>query len=117
MVTPTLESPCDIPLSPYFSAPERSTSVLQSLLFADMVGTAKNDVGPLPNIAATSAAPVATLRAAITSDENAPGLLLRVYEDLRDRIAQSRQTTYLEVAATVTSNLSTKSVRPNRDSG
>ena len=54
-----------------------------------------------------SAAPVATLRAAIASDENAPGLLLRVYEDLRDRIAQNRQTTYSEVAATVTSDLST----------
>ena len=50
---------------------------------------------------------MATLLAAIASDENAPGLLLRVYEDLRDRIARSRQTTYTEVAATVTSGLST----------
>ena len=64
-------------------------------------------MAPLATTAATSAAPVATLRSAIASDENAPGLLLRVYEDLRDRIAQSPQTTYLEVAATVTSDLST----------
>ena len=63
---------------------------------------------PLASIAATSAAPVATLRSVTASDENAPGLLLFLYEDLRDRIAQSRQTTYWEVAATVTSDLSTK---------
>ena len=107
MVTPTLESPRDSPLSPEFSPPDRPTSVRQSLRFADKVETATNDVGPLASIAATSAAPVATLRSAIASDENAPGLLLRVYEDLRDRIAQSRQTTYSEVAATVTSDLST----------
>ena len=107
MVTPTSESPRDSPLSPEFSPPERLTSVRQSLRFADMVETAKNDVGPLASIAATSAAPVATLRAAIASDKNAPGLLLRVYEDLRDRIAQSRQTTYSEVTAAVTSDLST----------
>ena len=72
-----------------------------------MVETATNDVGPLASIATTSAAPVVTLRAVIASDENAPGLLLHVYEDLRDLIAQSRQTMYLEVAATVTSDLST----------
>ena len=107
MVNPTLESPRGSPLSPEFSPPERPTSVRQSLHFADMFETATNDLGPLANIAATSAAPVATLRSAIASDENAPGLLLRVYEDLRDRIAQSRQTTYSEVAATVTSDLST----------
>ena len=73
-----------------------------------MVKTATNDEGSLASIAANSAAPVATMLAAIASDENAPGLLLRVYEDLRDRIAQSRQTTYSEVAATVTSDLSIK---------
>ena len=72
-----------------------------------MVETATNDVGPLASIAATSAAPVATLRSAIARDEKPPGLLLRVYEDLRDRIAQGRQTTYSEVAATMTSDLST----------
>ena len=107
MVTPTLESPRESPLSPEFSPPDRRTSVRQSLRFADMVETATNDVGTLASIAATSAAPVATLRSAIASDENAPGLLLRVYEDLRDRIAQRRQRTYSEVAATVTSDLST----------
>ena len=107
MVSPTFEFPRDSPLSPEFSQPERPASVRQSLRFADMVETATNDVGLLASIAATSAAPVATLRAAIASDENAPGLLLRVYEDLRDRITQSRQTTYSEVAATVTSDLST----------
>ena len=80
----------------------------QSLRFADMVERETNDVGPLASIEATSAAPVATLRSAIASDENAPGLLLHVCEDLRDRIAQSRQTTYSEVAATVTSDLSTR---------
>ena len=107
MVTPTLESPRDSPLSPEFSPPERATSVRQSLRFVAMVETATNDVGPLTSIAATSAAPAATLRSAIASDGNAPGLLLRVYEDLRDRIAQSRQTKYSEVAATVTTDLST----------
>ena len=50
---------------------------------------------------------MATLRTAIASDKNAPGLLLRVYEDLRDRIAQSRKTTYSEFTAMVTSDLST----------
>ena len=107
MVTPTLESRRDSSLSPEFSPPDRPTSVRQSLRFADMVETATNDVGPLSSIAATSTAPVATLHSANASDENAPGLLLCVYEDLRDRIAQSRQTTYSEVAATVTSDLST----------
>ena len=63
-------------------------------------------MGPLASIAANSAAPVETLRSAIASDENAPGLLLRVYDGLRDRIAQRRQTTYSEVAATVTRDLS-----------
>ena len=89
MVTPTLESTRDIPLNPEFSPPERPTSVRQSLRLADMVETATSDVGPLASIAATSAAPEATLRAAIASDENSPGLLLRVYEDPPDRIAQS----------------------------
>ena len=107
IVTPTLELPRDSPLSPEFSPPDRPTSVLQSLRFADMVETATNDVDPLASIAATSAAPVATLRLAIASDEDAPGMLLRVYEDLRDRIAQRGQTTYWEFAATVTSDLST----------
>ena len=107
MVTPTLESPRDCPLSPEFSPPDRPTSVRQSLHFADMVETATNDVGSLASIAPTSAAPVATLCAAIATDENAPGLFLRVYEELRDRIAQSRQTMYSEVAATETSELST----------
>ena len=107
MVTPTFKSPRGSPLSPEFSPPERPTSVRQPLRFADMVETATDDVGPLASMAATSAAPVATLRAAIASDENAPGLLLRVYEDLLDRIAQSRLRTYSEVAATVTSDLST----------
>ena len=107
MVTPTSESPRDSPLSPKFSPPDRPTSVRQSLRFADMFETATNDVGPLASIAATSAAPRETLRSAIASDENAPGLFLRVYEDLRDGIAQSRQTTYSEVAATVTTDLST----------
>ena len=107
MVTPTLESPRDSSLSPEFSPPDRPTSVRQSLRFADLVITATNDVGPLASIAATSAAPVATLRSAIASDDYARGMLLLVYEDLRDRIAQSRQTTYSEVAATVTSDLST----------
>ena len=107
MVTPTLESPRDSPLSPEFPPPDRPTSVRQSLRFPDMVETATNDLGPLATIAVTSAAPVATLRSAIGSGENAPGLLLRVYEDLRDRIAQSRQMPYSEVAATVTSDLST----------
>ena len=73
-----------------------------------MVETATNEVGLLASIAATSAAPVETLHAVTASDENATGLLLRVYEDLHDRIAQSRQTTYSEVAATVTSDLSAK---------
>ena len=72
-----------------------------------MVEAATNDVGPLATIAATIAAPVTTLRAAIASDENAPGLLLRVYEYLRDRIAQSRQTKYSEVADTGTCDRST----------
>ena len=107
MVTPTLEFPRDSPLSPEFSLPDRPTSVLQSLRFADMVEIATNDVGPFASTAATSAAPVATLRSAIASDEDAPGLLLRVYEDLRDRIAQRGQATYPEFAATVTSDLST----------
>ena len=107
MVSPTLKSPRDSPLSPEFSPPDLPASVRQSLRFANMVETATNDVGPLASIAATSAAPAATLRSAIASDENAPGLLLRVYEDLRDRIAQSRQTTYSEVAPTVTNDLST----------
>ena len=70
-----------------------------------MVETATNDLGPLAIIAANSAAPGATLRSAIASDENGPCLLLRVYEDLCDRIAQSRQTTYSEVAVTVTCDL------------
>ena len=83
------------------------TSVRQSLRFADMVETATNDVGPLASIAATCDAPVTALRAATASDENVPGLLLRVYEDFCDRIALSRQTTYSEVEATVTSDLST----------
>ena len=78
MVTPTLESPRDSPLSPEFSPPERPTSVRQSLRFADMIETATNDVGSLARIAATSAAPVAKLRSAIASDEKAQGLLLRV---------------------------------------
>ena len=73
-----------------------------------MVETATNDVGPSASIAANSAAPVATLRAAIASDEKALGLFLRVYEDLRDRIAQTRQKTYSEITATVISDLSTK---------
>ena len=107
LVVPTLESPRDGPLIPDFSPPNRPTSVRQSLRFADMGETATNDVGHPASIAATSAAPVAILRSAIASDENAPGLLLRVYEDLRERIAQSQQTTYSEVAATVTSDLST----------
>ena len=107
MVAPTLESPRDSPLIPEFSPPGRSTYVHQSLRFADMVETSTNEMGPLASEAETSAAPVATLRAAISSDENAPALLLRVDEDLRDCIAQSRQTTYSEVAATVTSDLST----------
>ena len=111
MVTPTLESPRDSPLIPEFSLPDRPTSVHQSLRFAAMVETATNDVGPLATIAATCAAPVATLRSAVASDENGPGLLLRVYEYLRDRIAQSRQTTYSEVAATVTSDFSTNIVQ------
>ena len=64
-------------------------------------------MSPLASISATSAAPVATLRSAIASDENAPGLLLCVYEDLRERIAQTRQTMYLELAATVPSDLLT----------
>ena len=106
MVTPTLESPRDSPLSPEFSPPEHPTSVHQSLRLADMVETVTNDVVPLPIIAATSPAPVATLRAAIAGHENSPTLLLRGYEDLRDRIAQGGQTTYSEVAATVTSDLS-----------
>ena len=72
-----------------------------------MVETATNELGPPASMAETSAAPVATLRASIASDENAPGLLLRVCEDLRFRIAQRRQTTYSEVADTVTSDLST----------
>ena len=72
-----------------------------------MVETARYDVSPLASISATSAAPVATLRSAIASDENAPGLLLCVYEDLRERIAQTRQTMYLELAATVPSDLLT----------
>ena len=87
MVTSTLESPRDSPLSPKFSPSDRPTSVRGSLRFADTVETATNDVGPLASFVATSEAPVATLRAAIASDEKAPGLLLRVYEDLRDRIA------------------------------
>ena len=106
MATPTFESPRNSPLSPGFSPPERPTPVRQSLRFADMVETATNDVGPHASIAASSAAPVATLRGAIASDENTPGLWFPVYEDLRDRIAQSRQTTYSEVARTVTSDLS-----------
>ena len=61
-----------------------------------MVETATTNVGPL-----------AGLPGAIPSDENAPGLLLRAYEDLRDRIAQSRQTTYSEVIDMVISDLST----------
>ena len=105
MVPPTLEYPRDSPLSPEFSPPDLPTSVRQSFRFADMVETTTNDVGPLASIAVTSATPVATLLAAIASDENEPGLLLRVYEDLRDRIAQSRQTTYSEVASTVPSDL------------
>ena len=107
IVTPTLQSPRDSPLSTDFSPPERPTSVRQSLRFANMVETGTNEVGPLASIAATSAAPVATLNAVILSDENAPGLWLRVYEDLRDHTEQSRQTKYSEVAATVTSDLST----------
>ena len=107
MVTHTLESARDSSLSRVFAPPERPTSVRQSLHFADMVEIATNDVSPLASIAATSAAPVATLHAAIASDENPSDLLLRVYEDLRYRIAQSRQTTYSEVAETVTSDLST----------
>ena len=107
MVPPTSESPCDSPLSPKFSPPDCPGSVRQSLRLADMVETETNDVGPLASIAGTSAAPVATLRSAIASDENAAGLLLRVYKNLCDRIAQSRQTTYSEVAATVTSDIST----------
>ena len=106
-VTPSLKSPRDSPSSPEFSPPERPTSVRQSLRFADMVETAMNDVGPFASIAATSAAPVTTLLAAIARNENAPGLFLRVYEDLFDRIAQSRQTTYSGLAATVTIYLST----------
>ena len=90
MVTPTLKSPRDSPMSKEFSPPERPISVRQCLSFADMVETATTDEGPLATIAATSAAPEATSRSAIASDENAPGLLLRVYEDLRDRVAQSR---------------------------
>ena len=78
MVTPTLESPRDSPLSPEFFPPEGPASVRQSLLFADMVETATSVVGPLASTAATTAAPVAILRAAIASDEKAPGLLLRV---------------------------------------
>ena len=105
MVTPALEPPRDSPLSPEVSPPERPTSIRQSLRFADMVEKAKNDVGPLAGIAATSPAPVATLRAAIAGDKNAPGLLLPVYKELRDRKAQSRQTTYSEVTSTVTSDL------------
>ena len=107
MVSPTLQSPRDSPLSPEFSPPERATSVRRSLRFADMVETATNDVGPLASIAANSAAPAETLHVAIASDESAPGLLLFVYEDLRGRIAHIRQTTYSKVAATVTSDLST----------
>ena len=72
-----------------------------------MVKTGTNELGPVGSIVATSAAPVATLRAAIASDEKAPDLLLPTYENPLDRIAQSRQTTYSEVAATVTSDLST----------
>ena len=86
IVTPTLDSPRDSPLSPEFSPPDRPTSVRQSLRFADMVETATNEVGSLASIAATRAASVASLRSAIASDENALGLLLRVYEELRDRI-------------------------------
>ena len=102
-----MESPRDSPLSPEFSPPDRQTSVRQSLRFSDVVETATRNLGPLAGLAAVGAAPVATLRAAIASDENAPGLLLLVYEDPRNRIAQSRQTTYSEVTATVTSDLST----------
>ena len=61
MVTPTLESPRDSRLSPEFSPPDCPTTVRQSLRFADVVETATNDVGPLANISATSAAPAATL--------------------------------------------------------
>ena len=50
MVTSTLESPCDSPLGPEFSPPERPTTVRQSLHFADMVETVTNDVGPLASI-------------------------------------------------------------------
>ena len=108
MVTSTLEFPRHSPLSPEYSPPERPTSVHQSLPFADMVETATNDMDRVAGLAATCAAPVATFRAAIVSDENEHVLLLRVYEDLRDRIAQSRQTTYSEVAVMVTSDFSTK---------
>ena len=107
MVTPTLETPRDSPLSPEFSPRDRQTSVRQSLRFSDMVETAAKNLGPLAGLAAAGAAPVATLRTAMASEENAPGLLLRVYENFRDRIAQSRQTTYSEVTATVNGDPST----------
>ena len=107
MVSPPLESPSDSPLSPEISPPGCQTSVRQSYRVPDMVGTATNEVGPLAILAAIAAAPVATLRSAIASDENAPGMFLRVYEDLRDHIVQSRQTTYSEVPATISSDLST----------
>ena len=107
MVVPTLESPREISLSPDFSPPELQTSVRQSLRFPHMVETATNDVGPRSSLAGTGAAPVTTLRSDVASNANATGLLLRVYEDLHDRVGQSRQTTYSEVAATVTSDLST----------
>ena len=72
-----------------------------------MFETATNDVGSSASRVAISAAPAATLRAAIASNENVCGLSLRVYENLRDRIVQNQQTTYSEVPSTVTSGLST----------
>ena len=80
-----LESSRDSPLSPEFSTPERPTSVRKSLRSADMVEAATNDMSPLPSIAETSAAPVATSPAAIASDENAPDLLFESRPPAHDR--------------------------------